>query len=251
MLFFIWEHMPCLLQQFMRYYNPESLSWEVQSLQPLTLQVSEYILDTSYAVNRDQTTLCAYTARKPFYPLHNLSIGVIYRCHYKVNEQEHKTSPIKDLNQCKRSGSQNSFLLHIDMQMHCHSTAGQRQSRGDGQHRPSLPATASSADLAPSFGWGDCFPAQCSFGAVPKFDSGQSGTMSIAETHSGLAPGGSQKGEWTGDILCILQLEWGRRVPGWGTRCFVFFLHWWVTLGVIVQTDLTYLHSKMHVPCQI
>lgn len=86
----------------------------------------------------------------------NLSTRVISRCPSKINElQNHETSLSKDLNQCKRSGSQNSFLLHVDIEVHCHNKAGLKESCGDGQHCPSLPATASYADPASSFGGGD------------------------------------------------------------------------------------------------
>lgn len=48
-----------------------------------------------------------------------LGIWAISKCRSKVDElQEHKPSINKDLNQCKRSGSQNLFLSHIDKKMH-------------------------------------------------------------------------------------------------------------------------------------
>lgn len=165
----------------------------------------------------------------------DLSTRVISRCPPKINElQNHKTSLSKDLNQCKRSGSQNSFLLHIDVEMHCHSKAGLKEGCGDGQQCCSLPATASYADSASSFGWGG---ASQHSGLLELHTSLMVASQAqwALQKHTVLVPGANQRGKWTGDILCILQLKWGRRAPGCRTPCFVFFLHCcWVTLGVIV-----------------
>lgn len=107
----------------------------------------------------------------------------------------------------KRFMSQKPFVLHID-NAPCHSKEGAGKSGGDGQHCPSLPPTASPADVVSGgFGWGGSSPAWWSSGAAHDIVSGHSEPLSTGETLAWWAPGGASE-EGTS---CVPQLNWGRR----------------------------------------